>query len=595
MPWSAPGPPGSPRWWRSPRAGIERPAFEKGDRPGGLWAYGAPLSGAYRSLHLNTSRARTELAGFPMPERVAGLSRSPRAHRRVLRRLRGPRGRARPDPVRARRGAARPAAGRRLGAATLEDGSRRVRRAGGRQRPQLGAAAARPALPGRRFDGAPGARARLPRGRDAGRPPGAGRGDGQLRDGHRGRVVALSPSAPSCRCAAAAGSCPSTCSASRPTRSPRPRWPRLPWRLRQPLTAALLRLAVGRPETYGLPAPTAGFLRDPPDDLRRRALAPHPRGDHAQAGDRGARRATGCASPTATREEVDAIVWCTGYRVTVPVPGPEGVLGRRAGRAALYKRIFHHDHDDLFFIGLVQTTGSAIPVVERQSQLLADHLTGRCALPAAASAGADAERRRRAPRAKRYGEHRRPHLRVEFDGFMRELDRELEQRRRRAEERRSARVKGAGTTESGVSAAPGSGHRRGRRVRHRGERGAARARGGRWSGLDLAGDDDARIVACDITDPEPPRPAVPQAVGAARRARRAGQQRRHRRPGVGRAPPDERGSTDDRGQPVRRLERDRRGDRRAGGQSRAGGVRGLADGVPRAAARAPPTPCPSAA
>ena len=50
------------------RAGLDATCFEKGDRPGGLWAYGAPLSGAYRSLHLNTSKARTELAGFPMPD-----------------------------------------------------------------------------------------------------------------------------------------------------------------------------------------------------------------------------------------------------------------------------------------------------------------------------------------------------------------------------------------------------------------------------------------------------------------------------------------------------------------------------------------------
>ncbi len=49
------------------RAGIDTTCFEKGDRPGGLWAYGAPLSGAYRSLHLNTSRERTQLASFPMP------------------------------------------------------------------------------------------------------------------------------------------------------------------------------------------------------------------------------------------------------------------------------------------------------------------------------------------------------------------------------------------------------------------------------------------------------------------------------------------------------------------------------------------------
>ena len=43
-----------------------------------------------------------------------------------------------------------------------------------------------------------------------------------------------------------------------------PTMARLPWQLRQPLTHALLRLAVGKPETYGLPAPATGFLRDHP-------------------------------------------------------------------------------------------------------------------------------------------------------------------------------------------------------------------------------------------------------------------------------------------------------------------------------------------
>ncbi len=93
--------------------------------------------------------------------------------------------------------------------------------------------------------------------------------------------------------------------------------------------------------------------------------------------------------------------------------------------------MFHHELDDLFFIGLVQTTGSAIPVVERQSEMLADHLTGRYELPPAAKRRRDAQRRRDAA-AKRYGEHKRPHLRVEFDGFMRELAVEHRRGRRRA-------------------------------------------------------------------------------------------------------------------------------------------------------------------
>lgn len=132
-----------------------------------------------------------------------------------------------------------------------------------------------------------------------------------------------------------------------------------------------------------------------------------------------------------TREEVDTIVWCTGYRVTVPYLD-ESVLGAPPADLSLFKRVFHHELDDVFFIGLVQTTGSAIPVVERQSALLADHLSGRYALPAKSRRRSDAKRRKRAA-VKRYGERGRPHLRVEFDGFMRELEMEHKRGRRRAE------------------------------------------------------------------------------------------------------------------------------------------------------------------
>ncbi|MBM0261055.1 NAD(P)/FAD-dependent oxidoreductase, partial [Micromonospora sp. 4G55] len=48
-------------------AGVPAVCFEAGDRVGGLWVYGSPGSPAYRTLHLNTSRRRTEFAEHPMP------------------------------------------------------------------------------------------------------------------------------------------------------------------------------------------------------------------------------------------------------------------------------------------------------------------------------------------------------------------------------------------------------------------------------------------------------------------------------------------------------------------------------------------------
>src|SRR5919112_6553489 len=49
-------------------AGIEATAFERGTRVGGVWTLEDRPTAAYRSLHLITSRPRTEFAEHPMPD-----------------------------------------------------------------------------------------------------------------------------------------------------------------------------------------------------------------------------------------------------------------------------------------------------------------------------------------------------------------------------------------------------------------------------------------------------------------------------------------------------------------------------------------------
>jgi hypothetical protein len=203
----------------------------------------------------------------------------------------------------------------------------------------------------------------------------------------------------------------------------------VPWRLRQPIAQTLLKLTVGRPQDVGLPAPDGGLFQSHPtisDTIVSRIvhgeITPKPGIDALEAD--GVRFADG------TREQVDAIVWCTGYRVEIPFLAPE-VLGGDPQTVRLYKRVLHHEHPDLFFIGLMQSTGSAFPILERQSQLLAEHLTGRWAPPSRQRMRLDGELRFRRARA-RWGDHGRPTMRVDFDGYMHELAVELERGRRRA-------------------------------------------------------------------------------------------------------------------------------------------------------------------
>ena len=204
----------------------------------------------------------------------------------------------------------------------------------------------------------------------------------------------------------------------------------VPWRLRQPVAQTLLRLTVGRPEDVGLPAPDGGLFQSHPtisDTIVSRIahgeIAPKPGIEALEPG--------GVRFTDGTREDVDAIVWCTGYRVTIPFLEP-AVLGSDDPKTLrLYKRILHLEHPDLFFVGLMQSTGSAFPILERQSQLLAEHLTGSWAPPSRTRMRADCELRFRRARA-RWGDHGRPTMRVDFDGYMHELGVEIGRGRKRA-------------------------------------------------------------------------------------------------------------------------------------------------------------------
>jgi cation diffusion facilitator CzcD-associated flavoprotein CzcO len=204
---------------------------------------------------------------------------------------------------------------------------------------------------------------------------------------------------------------------------------RLPWRLRQRIAQTLLRVAVGEPERYGLPAPAGGLFQNHPtisDTILHRLthgdVVPRP----------GVERLDGDAVvfTDGTRDEVDVIVWATGYRVTIPFLHPQ-LLGDDPAGLPLYKRVFHLEAPGLAFVGLMQSTGSALPVVEAQAKLVAAHLGGSYALPSSA------EQRRTVARAlqaatDRWGADGRPMMRIDVDAYCADLPRELQAGRTRA-------------------------------------------------------------------------------------------------------------------------------------------------------------------
>jgi dimethylaniline monooxygenase (N-oxide forming) len=82
-----------------------------------------------------------------------------------------------------------------------------------------------------------------------------------------------------------------------------------------------------------------------------------------------------------SREEIDAIIYATGYKTTFPFLSPE-VFSVRDGEAVLYRRMLAPERPGLYMLGLIQPVGPTIPLVEVQAKWLASVLADDTALPA---------------------------------------------------------------------------------------------------------------------------------------------------------------------------------------------------------------------
>jgi cation diffusion facilitator CzcD-associated flavoprotein CzcO len=195
----------------------------------------------------------------------------------------------------------------------------------------------------------------------------------------------------------------------------------LPWRVRQVIAQTMLGFAVGKPQHYGLLEPSFGLFQNHPtisDTILHRIT-------HGEVRPvRGIERFDGNTVhfTDGTEEQADIIVWATGYRVTIPFLD-ESWLTDNAENMPLYKRVFHTEDPSLTFVGLMQSTGAAMPVVEAQSKLAAAYFAGQYALPSKArieraiTAAYDSA-------VERWGS-KRPMMRIDFDAFIADSANEL--------------------------------------------------------------------------------------------------------------------------------------------------------------------------
>jgi cation diffusion facilitator CzcD-associated flavoprotein CzcO len=196
----------------------------------------------------------------------------------------------------------------------------------------------------------------------------------------------------------------------------------LPLSVQRFFMSRLLKLSVGEMTDYGLPKPDHKLLEAHPtvsSELLPRLghgdISVKPNIDRFTGG-RTVRFTDG------SEEEIDLVVYCTGYKITFPFLDPV-VFSAPDNRTPLYRRVVSVENPGLYFIGFIQPLGPIMPIAEAQSEWVADLLAGRTGLPSAGEMGSEIAEYERWL-GKRYVASKRHTIEVDFHPYLRQIRRE---------------------------------------------------------------------------------------------------------------------------------------------------------------------------
>jgi Flavin-binding monooxygenase-like len=212
-------------------------------------------------------------------------------------------------------------------------------------------------------------------------------------------------------------------------KNPAPAW--MPKAMRLWVGSRLIKSLVGKMSDYGLPEPEIGpfeshgtvsgefLLRAGSGDLTMKPGIERLDGD-------------GVVFTDGSREDIDVIVWATGYDIRFPFfEDPALQPDENNKPPALFKRILKPGVPDLFYMGLAQPLPTLVNFAEQQSKLVAGVLAGDYTPPAPdemTRITASDE----AYNLSQYYPSRRHTIQLDFDHYCRDLKKELARGRKRA-------------------------------------------------------------------------------------------------------------------------------------------------------------------
>ncbi len=207
-----------------------------------------------------------------------------------------------------------------------------------------------------------------------------------------------------------------------------PHW--MPRGLGLALARSRIKRAIGKMEDYGLPKPDHEPLEAHPSvsgefltragcgDIKFKPNIKALEGDKVRFEDDSV-------------EQVDAIIYATGYRISFPFFTDPALLPDAENRFPLYKRMIKPGIDNLFFMGLAQPLPTLVNFAEQQAKLVGDWLTGAYRPPPVAEMEAIIKKDE-ALHMDQYYNAPRHTIQVDFGLYVHDLMKEIDRGRKRA-------------------------------------------------------------------------------------------------------------------------------------------------------------------
>ena len=204
-------------------------------------------------------------------------------------------------------------------------------------------------------------------------------------------------------------------------KNPAPAW--MPRKMRTWLGGRLIKGLVGRMRDYGLPEPEIGPF-DAHATVSGEFLLRAGSGDVVMKGAIARLDAGAVQFTDGSREQIDVIVWATGYDIRFPFFDDPALCADADNKPPpLFKRIMKPEVPDLFYAGLGQPLPTLVNFAEQQSKLIAAYLAGAYTPPPAD----EMHRIIAADEAWHTGHYyasRRHTIQLDFDAYVRDLKKE---------------------------------------------------------------------------------------------------------------------------------------------------------------------------